>query len=368
MKKKILHILHGLNVGGLENGVVNLINRLDPEGFEHEICCITSNGPMAERFVQPVRVHEMGKGAGRTLGLPLRLAGLIRKVRPDIVHTRNWGTIDGIIGARLAGVRRIVHGEHGREATDPTGANRRRQIARRLLAPAVTRFVTVSAELDNWLVRDIGVPRAKVEQIINGVDGETFRPEVDKAACRTRLGIPDDKLIVGIVGRLDPVKDHATLLRAVAQSETACRLVVVGAGPAEDALRQLAAELNVAEFTHFFGARHDIAQVLGALDVFVLPSLAEGISNTILEAMACGLPVIASRVGGNPELVTAGETGFLFDVGQADMLAAQLKCYIERPELRRAHGVAARERVEREFSLAAMVSKYERMYRALITL
>jgi glycosyltransferase involved in cell wall biosynthesis len=227
--------------------------------------------------------------------------------------------------------------------------------------------VTVSAELEHWLVRDIGVPRAKVEQIINGVDCEKFCPALDKIQARATLGIPADKMVVGIVGRLDPVKDHATLLRSMGQAADAGRLVIVGAGPAETDLRSLAAQLNLTERMHFLGARDDIAQVMGALDVFVLPSLAEGISNTILEAMACGVPVIASRVGGSSELVVEGETGFLFEAGQAGELAGRLERYLYNPELRQRHGLAGRLRAKQQFSLSAMVGKYERLYRSLMT-
>ena len=170
MKLRILHILHTLRVGGLENGVVNLVNRLDPERFEHAICCVDASGPMAERIVRPVRIVELGKGSGRDYLLPLKLARVIRDVGPHVVHTRNWGTIDGVIGARLAGVGRVIHGEHGREAADPAGANGRRNLARRVLAPLVTNFVAVSADLAAWLVEGVGIPGRKVRCIINGVD------------------------------------------------------------------------------------------------------------------------------------------------------------------------------------------------------
>lgn len=362
-KIKILHIVHSLEIGGLENGLVNLINRLDPERYEHAICCVATSGPMAQRLRRAVPIHELGKGnGGRAYLLPLRLAGVVRRVAPDIVHTRNWGAIDGVIGARLAGVRRVVHGEHGRGADDPCGTNRRRQQLRRLLAPAIRRFVTVSADLSQWLTSEVGVPEHKVTHIINGVDADRFRPLEEKFSRRRELELPTDMPLVGIVGRLNAVKDHATLLKAFATVPEAAILVVVGDGPLAGELRQLSTELGIFEKVLFLGGRNDVEQILPCLDLFVLSSIAEGISNTILEAMACGLPVIASNVGGNPELVADGVSGSLFPAGEVRTLSQLMTTYLDDAALRNAHGEAARGRVEEEFSLDAMVDKYDQLY------
>ncbi|WP_306533876.1 TIGR03088 family PEP-CTERM/XrtA system glycosyltransferase [Geobacter sp.] len=367
MRIKILHILHSLQVGGLENGVVNLINRLDPERFEHAICCITSSGPMAERLVRPVEIHELGKGAGGDYLLPLKIAKVVREVKPHIVHTRNWGTIDGVIAARLAGVRCVIHGEHGREATDPGGTNGRRNRVRRLLHPLVTRFVTVSDDLRTWLVDQVGIPGEKVIHIMNGVDTERFAPAQDKGATKVRFGLNPDSFVVGTVGRLDPVKDQQTLVRAFdalcGEKGRHSDLLLIGSGPEEDKLRRLADELNMGGSVHFMGERRDIPELLQAMDVFVLPSLAEGISNTILEAMACGLPVVATRVGGNLELVEDGVSGHLFAVGDLAGLAGTMCDYSDDPEQRLQLGARGRALAEQEISLAGMVQKYENLYR-----
>ncbi len=366
MKIKILHILHALGVGGLENGVVNLVNHLDFEQFEHEICCVTQSGAMAQRLTRRVKIHEIGKGAGRTYLLPLRIAALIRKVHPDIVHTRNWGTIDGVIGARLAGVKNVVHGEHGREATDPNGANYRRQIFRRLLAPAISRFVTVSSDLEEWLVKDVGVLPSKVRQIINGVDTAKFFPAVNRREVKRKFGFTDSRVLVGIVGRLDAVKDHPTLIKAIHAQAQSIHLLIIGSGPMEENLRSLVAQLKIDSRVSFLGVRSDIPELMKAMDVFVLPSIAEGISNTILEAMSSGLPVVASRVGGNPELVIPGETGELFEAGKFEELAGILSTYCSDPALIELHGHQGRARVEEYFSLDVMVQKYAEMYRSLV--
>lgn len=367
---KILHILHSLQVGGLENGVVNLINRLDPERFEHAICCITSSGPMAERLVRPVEIHELGKGAGGDYLLPLKIARVVRNVKPHIVHTRNWGTIDGVIAARLAGVRHIVHGEHGREAADPGGTNGRRNRVRRLLNPLVSRFVTVSDDLRSWLVDQVGIPGEKVIHIMNGVDTERFAPAPDKGAAKERFGLNPDSFVAGTVGRLDPVKDQQTLVRAFA---SLCRgggkrsdLLLIGSGPEEGRLRRLAGELGVAESVHFMGERRDIPELLQAMDLFVLPSIAEGISNTILEALACGLPVVATDVGGNPELLVENGTGSFFTVGDWDALSSHLGDYRDNPGRIATCGNCSRRHAVERFSLHQMTQMYGKLYRAEI--
>lgn len=371
IKLKILHILHSLQVGGLENGVVNLINRIDPERFDHAICCIASSGPMEERLRRPLEIHCLGKGSAKDHMLPLKIARVVRAVRPDIVHTRNWGTIDGILGARLAGVRKIVHGEHGREAADPAGDNGRRKRVRKVLSPIVTRFVTVSSELCEWLVDDVGIPVGKVVQIINGVDTERFTPADGKTEARARVGIASDGPVIGTVGRLDPVKDFQTLLRGFAgmvdgrEGNPGSWLVIAGSGPEESRLKSLAVELGVAAKVMFLGERSDIPEVMRAMDIFVLPSIAEGVSNTVLEAMSSGLPVVATNVGGNLELVEDGTTGFLFDPGDSKGLAERLRLFCLSNDLMLQFGKNGRAAAEVRFSLVRMVAEYEKLYNSL---
>jgi hypothetical protein len=164
MKIKILHIVHSLQIGGLENGVVNLINNLNSDTFEHAVCCIDSSGPMADRIKRPVDIYSLKKGDNRDYLLSLKISKVVRKVRPDIVHTRNWGTIDGVAGARIAGVKKIIHGEHGREATDPRGANSLRKRVRKLLGSWISQFVAVSDDLRSWLIDDVGISSAPLQK------------------------------------------------------------------------------------------------------------------------------------------------------------------------------------------------------------
>jgi sugar transferase (PEP-CTERM/EpsH1 system associated) len=372
VKIKLLHILHSLQIGGLENGVINIINRLDNDTFEHAICCIDSSGPMVGRLDHPVEIHTLCKGTKRDYFLSFKIARLVQRIRPDIVHTRNWSAIDGVIGARIAGVKVIIHGEHGREATDPMGANRLRKKARKALNPWITKFVVVSGELKKWLLHDIGIPGRKVTQIINGVDTDKFRPAEDKQLAKTSLKLNPDSFVIGIVGRLDRVKDHETLFRAfriLSESNPSRNLhmLVVGIGPLKNRLMTLSKELRISSRTTFTGERFDLGEWYRCMDVYVLPSIAEGISNTILEAMACGLPVIATNVGGNQEIVKNGRTGFLFTPGNYQGLAEKLLLYRNGHALLKEHGIKGRITAEEKLSLSRMVKEYEGVYTSLLT-
>jgi len=331
--------------------------------MDHLVLTPSGDGPLRIRFPAGVPVVALADARRSGKWNALRMASLFRAYRPDVVHTRNWTCIDAIIGARLAGVPVVIHGEHGRGASDPDGTNKFQRRVRRLLNPLVTEFVTVSRDLAQWLAADVGIPSAKVTHIYNGVDTDTFSPG-DRHEARKALGLPEARIVIGTVGRLDPVKDHRGLIEAfgrLAQRHDA-RLLIVGDGPCRAELEQLIIELALSSRVHLLGERDDIPQVLRALDIFTLPSLGEGISNAILEAMATGLPVVATRVGGNPELVQDGVTGFLVARRSADALAAALLRYVEDSLLVRRHGDAGRMRVLDTFSLSRMFAAYGDLY------
>jgi sugar transferase (PEP-CTERM/EpsH1 system associated) len=355
--------MHSLGVGGLENGVVNLVNATT-EQFRHSVICMTTAGPFARRLPPDVDVHVLGKSVGHDPRTFVNLVRVLRRTRPDVVHSRNWATFDAVMAARLAGIRAIIHGEHGRDIADPEGRNVRRNRYRRLCAPLVTRFVTVSDELRDWLVRDVGLSAKKIITIHNGVDTERYAPR-DLAAARRALGLPRDALVVGAVGRLDPVKDHATLVGAFASvlRRVPAILMIVGDGPCRRDLERRVRSLQIDPHVRLLGERDDVPVALAAMDVFVLPSIAEGISNTVLEAMATALPVVVTRIGGNPELVEDGVNGMHVPREDSAALAAAITAYLEDDHLRVLHGKSARERVLEHFSLQSMVARYASLYR-----
>jgi sugar transferase (PEP-CTERM/EpsH1 system associated) len=365
--RHVVHVIHSLQVGGTENGLVNVVNALMDE-FHHTVIAITAGGPLEARLSRGVDVIALGKQPGVDVRAIIRLAGLLRRLRPDIVHSRNWGAFDAIYAARLARVPVVIHGEHGREASDPEGLDPRRNRLRRWTSPLVDRFVTVSRDLEGWLVRRVGVPAHKVVTIHNGVDLRRFADE-DRAMGRRELDLPPETVVIGTVGRLDPVKDQIGLLDASAMlPSTGPRyvLALIGEGPCRAALEARAARPDLARRVRMLGERSDVPRLLAGLDVFTLPSIAEGISNTVLEAMSTGLPVVATRTGGNPELVEDGVTGRLVPVADRRALADALWGYVGDAHLRALHGKAGRQRAVDEFSLDRMTGRYRELYRTLV--
>ena len=365
-KARVAQVIPSLQVGGLQKVVVRLVDRFRGR-MDHLVLTPAGDGPLRPRFGPGVDVIALAERPGSPKLNALRMARVFRAWRPDVVHTRNWTCIDAILGARLARVPVVIHGEHGREAGDPEGRNALRRRVRRLLAPLVTEFVAVSQDLARWLVEDVGVPAAKVTQIYNGVDTEAFSP-ADKEAARRTLGIRDGAVVIGTVGRLDPVKDHRGLLEAFGRTarHPQAQLVVVGDGPCRAELEQVGRRLGLDGRVLMLGERQDVARILRALDVFALPSVGEGISNALLEAMASGLPVIATRVGGNPELVDDDVTGTLVSPRSAEALAAAFDRYLLDPALIRKHGEAGRQRALRDFSLDRMFGAYDSLYSRLL--
>ena len=362
----VAHVIDSLQVGGTENGLVNVVGALGGE-LRQTVIVMTATGPLAARLPAGVEVVVVGKRPGLDAAALLRLTGLLRRIRPDIVHSRNWGALDAVPAARLARVRAVVHGEHGREIADPQGLDPRRNRIRRWLAPFVDRYVTVSFDLGRWLAATVGIAERKIVTIHNGVDTRRFG-DGDRMAGRAVLGVEGDTVVVGTVGRLDPVKDQIGLLDAYAQlreNGVRHRLVLVGDGPCRADLEARAARPDLRGHVRILGERGDVPRLLAGFDLFVLPSIAEGISNTVLEAMASGLPLVATRTGGNPELVEDGVTGRLVPVGDRSALAAALGAYLADPHVRALHGKAGRQRAIDEFSLERMADRHRRLYAEL---
>ncbi len=369
----IAHIVYRFDYGGLENGIVNLVNRMPRDRFRHSVICLAGYG---EKFIErldrtSVQVISIDKRPGKDLPSYFRLWRVLRSLRPDIVHTRNIGTVDMQWVAMAAGVSGRVHGEHGWTADDPTGKDKRKLAIRRSCRPAIHRHLAMSHDIAVWLERDVGVPAASIQQIYNGVD--TFRCHPDGPVPADLPWAGQAKTVIGTVGRLDPVKNQGALLQSVRQIldqrpelRQELRLIIAGDGPERAALEGMIRNFGLTDEVWVPGAREDVPALMRAMDVFVLPSVNEGISNTILEAMATGRPVVAARVGGNPELVENGTTGTLYSGHGSEALAEAIFPYLVDPNLRTVHGRAARERVLLQFSLPAMVDSYVAFYDELL--
>lgn len=367
----VCHLIWRLDYGGLENGVVNLVNSLPSGQWRHAIVCLAGHSDFRTRLRHDVEVIDCPKKPGQDLGLYLHLWRLFRRLRPTILHTRNLSTLEAQAAGWAAGVPVRIHGEHGHDVHDLDNSRQRYRVMRKVFAPFVTQFITVSRLLEDYLVSEVRIAHAKVTRICNGVDTVRFQPQRDPTRA-VLAHAPFDargRFVIGTIGRMQPVKDQLTLTRAfihLLQQRPALRervaLVMVGDGPLREQAQSLLADAGCGDLAWLPGTRGDTPALLNAFDVFVLPSLAEGISNTILEAMATGLPVVATAVGGNSELVLPGTTGTLVPRDDPDALAAALIEYAENPARVTAHGQSARERACRELSLARMIDQYNSVY------
>lgn len=372
----IVHVVYRFAVGGLENGVVNLINRLPVRSWRHAILSLTDvDESFASRIVRDdVPRIALHKPAGHAWRHYPAIMAILRELRPAIVHTRNLAALEAVVPAWAGGVPARLHGEHGRDVHDLDGSSRRYQWIRRAFRPFVTKYVALSPDLQRYLVERVGIPPAKVEQIYNGVDTARFSPP--PGGRRSIEGCPfqgPGYWLVGTVGRMEAVKDPANLARAFVQAvrvhplaRQRMRLVFVGDGSLRPRVDAILADAGVRDLAWFAGERRDVVPLLQGLDCFVLPSLAEGVSNTILEAMACGLPVVATQVGANGELVDDGVTGSLAPPADSDALARALVAYFADAARAARHGAHARLRAVNRFSLERMIECYDEVYKGLL--
>ena len=371
----VVHVVYRFDVGGLENGIVNLINHMPRGAYRHAVLALTDvSTSFARRITRDdVPIQALHKPPGQGIWLYPQVQRLLRQWRPAIVHTRNLAALEMVVPAWAAGVPVRIHGEHGRDVEDLAGTLRRYQWLRRAYRPFVSHYVALSLDLARYMTGRVGVPPQRLSQIYNGVDTARFAPAAQAVAIPGCPFAAPQHWIVGSVGRMQTVKDPLTLARAFAQVlqmqpalRDRLRLVMVGDGALRAAAQQLLDDAGVGALCWLPGERQDVADVMRGLQCFVLPSLAEGVSNTILEAMATGLPVLATDVGGNAELVAAGRTGALVPAADPAALALQLLALAEQPALAARLGAAGRADAAARWSLHTMVGAYQGLYDRLL--
>lgn len=368
----VVHVIYALGTGGLENGLVNIINRTAPERYRHAIICLTRAEGFERRITAPnVEIISLNKCPGNDIGVYWRLWRTLIKLRPAIVHTRNLAALEmQVVASMLPGVKRI-HGEHGRDVHDIDGSNKKYNLLRKAIRPLIHQYIAVSQDLADWLARVVQVPTDKIKQIYNGVDQQRFYPGPTRVSAPAGF-LPDNALVIGTVGRLAEVKDQLSLVDAFYQLgqnqpllKDRLRLLIVGDGPVYQALCDKVVALGLTKQVWMPGERDDIPELLRMMNLFVLPSLGEGISNTLLEAMATGLPLIATAVGGNPELIEEGANGLLVPVSDPQALAEALATMLETSNLLAEYGASSLLKVKQRFdwtrTTEAYLSAYDRL-------
>jgi sugar transferase (PEP-CTERM/EpsH1 system associated) len=350
-KLRAVHVSFSLNVGGMEKLLTEFARHLDREAFDQHFVSLERGGQVADELESAgQKVSSLDKRPGLRPATLVRLAKLLRRLQPDIVHTHNTAAFFyAVPAARLARVPAVVHTRHGQRNL----ATKRQNRAFRFLSRFVDCMVCVSEDGRRLSIKE-GIDPRKTRTIWNGID-----------LARFSYSGPTPNGPAIIVARLVPEKDVETLVRAtaiVAQERPDFRLNIVGDGACKPSLEELAAQLGLSDCIRFLGEMHSIAELLARASVFILPSLTEGISLTLLEAMATGVPVVATNVGGNPEVVVDGETGLLVQPGSPALLANAMARVLSEPELARQMGVAGRRRVEEHFDVCRMLREYEALY------
>lgn len=369
----IAHVVYHFGTGGMENGMVNLFNHLPPDRFRHVVICQCGFADFRHRITaQKVEFFDLGKREGHDYSWMPKLYKLFTQLKPDILHTRNLNALEAQFVGAAWGIKGRVHGEHGRDMYDIDGTNWKYNLMRRAARRVVHQYIAVSRDLAGWLKDTVHVADDRLNQIYNGVDQAKFHP---RQGARPDLGLPDffagATCVIGSVGRMAKVKDYPTLVRAFIQlckqsaNSAGLRLVIVGDGPTRAECQKLVNDVGLSAQVHFAGDRSDTPDWLRTFDVFVLASLGEGISNTILEAMASGLPIVATRVGGTPELIEEGISGLMWIPEDADTLTKILTDYAHDPARREREGKAARTRIENEFSWDKAAAAYQAIYEKL---
>lgn len=360
---RVLHVLDSLRPGGTENGVVNVAQQLAGKVDTH-VACLRSSGDFADKLPSPQQVYVLGKGSSFTLGAVTALNREIRRVQPDVVHTHNLGPLIYASMATAAGtVVPIVHGEHGQIQERERNARRRWQ--RRLLYHCCAGLHTVSHSMLQSLNTD-GIPVNRMTAIPNGVDARRFCPGGSKLSSRTTIGMPPNALVLGIVGRFVALKRHRLLLDAFTQLALkipATRLLIVGAGGDDEAaVTALIENHPLRHSIDWVGMQSNMVPYYQAMDLLVAPSMIEGLSNAVLEAMACGVPVLAHQACGNSEVIEHEQNGFCDDLSDLDdLVRALLQRLADRAALANT-GRAARQHVVDNFSLESMACGYHTLY------
>jgi len=360
-------VLPTLAPGGMEVVVARLTNGLSRRGHRVGVTCLEQEGPLADELrAGGHHVSLVPAPRLRAILRPTSLEAWLRVREPDVVHVHSGAWLKAARAARMAGVPHVVHTIHGLLDREPWYG----PALKRWAARYTDRVVAVSKPLADYLIGSVRLPARMVTVIPNGIDVKTFRPAPPARSLRAALGLDDAALLVGTVGRLTAVKNHADLLSAFALIERSipnASLVIVGDGPLRASLERQVVDLGLEGRVRFLGAARDLASTYRELDLFVLSSMAEGTSMSLLEAMASGVCTLATAVGGTPDVLGSGGFGLLVPPRDPTALARAMHRLLRDPKLRSRLAAAARQRVEEGYNEVTMLDRYEQEYAAAAT-
>lgn len=362
---RLLQITHDLAIGGLQQVVLTLCRTIDRERFHVTVLCLRALGPLAEEIEKlGIKVILLPQKRGTDYFSFLKVAKILREEKIQVVHTHNTQPlIDGTIGAILSGGKqRIIHTDHAREFPD----KKRYMFAEWCMSHFVYKMVGVSEQTTENLRKYEKIPRKKLTTIANGIDGSRFDLKIDRQEKRKELGITAFGPVIGVISRLEKVKGITYLLQAmpeIIKTFPELTLLIVGDGAEMTNLQLEVKQLGVGTHVIFIGERYDIPEIYQILDIYLLPSLSEGLPMGLLEAMASGCPVIASRVGGIPKVAGDNETAVLVEPQDADMLANKIVSLLGDNKEQQRLIQAGREVFGNQFSAELMSSRYLELYK-----
>ncbi len=363
---RVVYLAHAFMVGGAEEMVLNLVRHL-PERFEPSVCCIHETGPIGEEIARtgtPVTTLGLSPGLRRPWDVA-RIQKHLSRIQPHIVHTfLLTGSLYGRLAAILARVPVVI----GTEVNIYERKRAHHAVAERLLMAGTDRVVVSAEAVREFYIRQVHADPAKVEVIYNAVDWSQLKTTLTREAMRASLGVTPDALVAGVIARLTEQKGHRYLLEALAATPelSAVHLLVVGDGHLAGELRRHADTLGVGARVHFLGARRDLGDLLAAMDVFVLPSLWEGLPLSLVLAMGAEVPVVGTRVAGIPEVVEDGRTGLLVPPADSASLGRALATLFTDANLRGRLGRDGRAAVLPRFGVDRYVRAVTQLYDRLL--
>lgn len=362
-----MHVILSLDAGGgAERLVYDLVRDAAFSSARPVVCCLYHHGKLGALLQQEgFRVFSPPvKPGGLQWSIILWLAGIIRRERVDVVHAHQYTPMFYSVPAALAaGGKRVIYTEHGRLYPDLPKWKRR--LCNPLLSRGIDQIVSISEGTKEAMVAVDNFAGERIAVVRNGVISAKPGCGYDPEEKRRSLGIPSSDRIIGTAARLEKIKNLPMMLlgfRGVLQKMPDTSLLIAGRGSREKALKEYAQELGIGAKVHFLGLREDLPEIYPLLELFLLTSFSEGISVTLLEAMSHGVPPIATRVGGNPEVVLEGETGLLVADNDYRELTEKILELLAVPERARRMGEAARSWVSNHFSFPKMVENYMRLY------